>query len=363
MSGRNVDAREVLLDIRHGIKDSELMTKYKLSQKGLEDLHRQLSQAGLLKTVSGSRLGSEPRKINAAAITNDILAGMSDGELMERYALSVQDLQKVFKKLLQSGVSLPRKVGSDDKSSSQLTDAKPEEVRLTFRQEVDFVLPIFDEKAEEVLGTVLNITEIGLGVRGISSRVGERRTLVIPADEFFDVGRLTVEATCRWSAMDPSDGEPLAGFELVPQSRANIVELRKLISLIETMRAVETTEFKNEGEPARESRRAVRYNCPFPVPIHDALQAGNKGRILNVSAEGLAVEGMTWQEADKKTLVIPAYQYGRRYFKSIVLIAEFRWARQVEGEESVSGLRITDRTAKNYEEFQELVRACASAEA
>ncbi len=83
MSGRYVDAREVLLDIRQGIKDSELMTKYKLSHKGLEDLYRQLSQAGLLKTVSHGPSGSGPRKISAAAIANDILAGMSDGGLTD----------------------------------------------------------------------------------------------------------------------------------------------------------------------------------------------------------------------------------------------------------------------------------------
>lgn len=362
MSSRNIAVREVLLDIRRGMKDSEIMQKYRLSQNGLEDLYRQLSQAGLLEKAFPGRTDSQrPRKINAAAITNDILTGMTDDELMKRYELSAGDLRKVFHKLHAAGVSLPRKVRDEGKCSNEYSDARSECTRLIFRHEVDFVLPIFDEKDSDVLGTVLDITENGIGVRGIRSTVDERKTLVIPADEFFDVGRLKVKATCRWSANDPKDGEPLAGFELEAQTAANITELRKLISLTETMKAIETTEYKDEVKPPRESRRAVRYECTFPVPIHDALQLRNKGRILNVSPEGFAVEGMTSQEGEKKTLVIPAYQYGRKSFNSIVLIVECRWTHENEEGRSICGFKVVERTAKNDRELRELVRACATA--
>ncbi len=49
MQGHRIQARGVLLDIRNGISDPDLMVKYKLSARGLGSLFRKLVSAGLLE--------------------------------------------------------------------------------------------------------------------------------------------------------------------------------------------------------------------------------------------------------------------------------------------------------------------------
>lgn len=362
MADREIKAGEVLRDIRGGMNDLAIMEKYRLSQKGLEDLHRQLAAAGLLDQSDTTQSCATKRKINAAEITTDIRSGMSDEQLMEKYQLSHFALQNVFEQLVAAGMCLRTDFeGRKPPPPEPLGRSETESSRLSFRHEVDFVLPIFDENNPETLGTVLNITESGVGVRGIKASVDETKTLVIPADEFFDVGRLRFQATCRWSARDPSDAEHVAGFEMVGLSSNDVREVRSLIQLITTMDAIEAIEY-HEVSPHEELRSTVRHECTFPIPIHDAIRRENRGRIVNITENGFAIEGLTCEEGEKRTLVIPAYHHGRRQFNSIVVIAECRWAGETEEGKPVCGFKITERTAKNYNELKGLVEICASCE-
>ncbi len=359
MADREIKAGEVLRDIRRGLDDLGIMEKYKLSRKGLEDLYRQLAAARLFDKSTSPDSSTPRRQINAASITVDIRAGMSDKQLMEKYHLTAAAFQKVLGKLVDLGVELPPACQDPKHQPEYLAKGQSESSRLSFRHEVDFVLPIFDEKNQEILGIVLNITESGIGVRGIEARVGETKTLVIPADEFFDVRRLRFEATCRWRSQDPSDGEHVAGFELGGLSSNDVKEVRRLIQLITTMDAIEAVEYGDVSHDG-DLRSAVRYECPFQIPIHDAIRRENRGRIVNITVEGFAIEGMTLERGEKKTLVIPAYHHGRRQFNSIVVIGECRWVSNTEQATSMCGFKITERTAKNYNELRTLVQLCAS---
>ena len=49
MAKVKLDAREVLKDIRDGLDDTALMTKYRLSGTGLQSLFSKLTEAGLIK--------------------------------------------------------------------------------------------------------------------------------------------------------------------------------------------------------------------------------------------------------------------------------------------------------------------------
>ena len=46
-----------------------------------------------------------PKKINAKAIMTDLKGGMTDSELMSKYGLSFQGLQDLFAKLIQAGLA------------------------------------------------------------------------------------------------------------------------------------------------------------------------------------------------------------------------------------------------------------------
>ncbi|MBI4964863.1 MAG: PilZ domain-containing protein [Desulfomonile tiedjei] len=310
MSGREIRVKEVLADIKEGVDDSTLMEKYKLSPKGLEDLFRQLASANLLDRVR------------------------------------------------------------------QQSSKQSEGQRRSSRHTVDFVLPVYSEDESQVVGTVLDLTENGIGTRGIRARVNDLKTLVIPADEYFDVGRLRVLAYCRWAARDPSDGEHLAGFEIGELSSNDSLELKKLIDLSDSFycqevdeaeefdEAVEADGFEEvdvseESATGAEHRSLVRHAVPFQIPIHDAIRRENRGKLVDITEEGFAVDGMTCEKGVEITLVIPAYHYGRQRFDSMVLIAKCRWVKRKESGGYLCGFQITDRTTKNYKELQRLVRACA----
>jgi hypothetical protein len=309
MSGREINVREVLKDIRAGMDDWTLMAKYRLSPLGLDDLYRQLASANLLD-------GNRPQP--------------------------------------------PKKSKSTRRSD---------------RHTVGFVLPIYAEDEPHVLGTVVDLTENGVGTRGLKARVNDLKRLAIPADEFFDVGRLRLLGHCRWAAKDPSDGEYIAGFEIGELPGKDLMELRKLIELTDSFscREVEEAEeeyesvefdvFHESAEPVRsaESRSLERYAVPFQIPIHDAIRRENRGKLVDITEKGFAVDGMTCEQGQEITLVIPAYHHGRQQFDSIVLIAECRWVKEKESGGCLCGFKITDRTTKNFKELQRLVQACVEA--
>lgn len=360
MVQREISAKEVLKDIRAGLNDARIMEKYGLSSKGLASLYQKMARAGLLEKPVQSQSSPLIRKINAAKIAMEISSGMSDDELMKKYDLSPAGLRQVFDGLHSAGVVLPRGFGGRGPVTDEPVNQVPSESnRLSFRHKIDFILPIFEETDAERVGTVLDISHGGLGVRGLEARRGDTKTLVIPADEFFELERLRVVAVCRWASKDPSDGEPVAGFELIELSPRDVRNLRKLIDLTETMDTIET--MKIEGpQQAPDARRLVRHPCSFRVPIHDALQRENRGRIINLTEEGFGIEGLTCKPGERRTLVIPAYQYGKRHFNSIVVVGECRWAHKTEEGAALSGFKIVERTAKNQKELETLVKLCTS---
>ena len=134
MADREIKAGEVLRDIRGGLNDLGIMEKYKLSAKGLEDLYRQLVAAGLLDQSSLTPTGIRTRQISAAEIITDIRSGMNDKQLMEKYALSPEALQKVFEDLVGSGVDLPSGFKGRKHPPQHLATDQTKFSRLTFRR-------------------------------------------------------------------------------------------------------------------------------------------------------------------------------------------------------------------------------------
>jgi len=212
---------------------------------------------------------------------------------------------------------------------------------------------------------VLNITEGGIGLAGIQASVGEAKNFVIPADEFFDVGRARFEARCRWAGNEIRTGEPVSGFEVTSISSGDLAELRKLIQLIQIVSVEEVVEYEDvaaedveyEDLSAIESdgREQMRYPVGFRLPIHEATNRENKGVVINISEDGIGVKGIDAKPDEPKTLVIPAY-HGFVMFDSIVMIAECRWA-DIDSAtgEKCAGFKLLQLTARNSSELSKLI--------
>ncbi len=190
---------------------------------------------------------SPKQLISARDFVQDTRSGMTDAALIQKYNLSPNRLQHIFKKLLDAEAMTSEELDGRCASLDDTVQCSARASRLLYRHALDFVLPVYEETKPEMLGMVLNITEGGIGLAGIQASVGEAKNFVIPADEFFDVGRAKFQAICRWTGDEIRTGEPLSGFEVTSISSGDLAELRKLIQLIQIVNVEEVVEYEVRG--------------------------------------------------------------------------------------------------------------------
>jgi hypothetical protein len=102
MPKRKLDAQQVIDDIQAGMDDHALMQKYNLSAKGLSSLFQKLVNAGALEPPEHSQK-TRPA-INAKDALEDIRAGMDDSSLMRKYRVTAKGLQDLFRQLTDAGL-------------------------------------------------------------------------------------------------------------------------------------------------------------------------------------------------------------------------------------------------------------------
>ncbi len=89
-----IRARDAVNDIRAGMNDAELMEKYELSAKGLQSLLMKLVEVKAVTQIELQQRRAiyqdtiAIQQIEAQDIVEDIRSGIPDAELMEKYALS-----------------------------------------------------------------------------------------------------------------------------------------------------------------------------------------------------------------------------------------------------------------------------------
>jgi uncharacterized protein (DUF433 family) len=128
MSQEMISVRSLESDIRQGVRESEVLSKYKLTTRQLERLLNRMLKAGHLSDLEvmhwlkmtdsqlmrafressepqtaihvSERVQLEKRTIRAKDVVRDIRSHMTDAQLMEKYQLSARGLQSVLKKLI-----------------------------------------------------------------------------------------------------------------------------------------------------------------------------------------------------------------------------------------------------------------------
>src|SRR5271157_4186765 len=131
---KKIIAKGAVADIRSGMSDAALMSKYLLSNAGLQSLFDKLVTAGYIDLAeilerTGAFLGTvdisesflpaeavkaedgrQPFKsraairVNAQEAARDIRSGMDDFALMQKHGLSFKGLPSLFKKLMDKGL-------------------------------------------------------------------------------------------------------------------------------------------------------------------------------------------------------------------------------------------------------------------
>lgn len=103
-------AYRFIRDVKAGMSDSELMTKYRLSPRGLV-----INKSAVKDLIDQHRSSSQPKprlQIDGRKVVKDVRAGLSDDEIMEKYKLSKRQLQRVYRKIIEAGIVTPMELAS-----------------------------------------------------------------------------------------------------------------------------------------------------------------------------------------------------------------------------------------------------------
>ncbi len=170
---------------------------------------------------------SPKRQIKGKEFIEDIRAGMTTADILEKYGLTADGLRKIFRILLHS--SAMEKV---ELEGSDGLYAHDEDITLRRHRRTSPNTPIWVyDGVDQLKGfPVTDVSQRGIGVKGIKTFVGDARTFIVRFKSGSSAKPFVFDARCRWvreNAANP--GEALAGFEITGISKFDEQALRKLI--------------------------------------------------------------------------------------------------------------------------------------
>jgi uncharacterized protein (DUF433 family) len=268
------DAIEIIADLKAGMSDIQLMEKYKLSQQALRTLFEHIEKGVLRSRPRNEKSGRGGKVIRGREIVEDICAGKTRWELMEKYELSYGELRQAVSIILRERERIAQQLAEDVKvgmresdllekyqmsksgldaalnqllkegsvvsadirdrvSSNGTAQGAESERRDSARRSPGLSVAVQDDKNPDTMGIVRDISEKGLAVRGIEANVGEIKRLAILGDDSGYIDPFELEVECRWVGKDGGDKDPVAGFRITGMSAEGLESLRMFIHLID----------------------------------------------------------------------------------------------------------------------------------
>jgi hypothetical protein len=170
------------------------------------------------------------REIKAKSLVNDIRAGFSNLELMEKYSLSSKGLLSAFNKLIASQVMEEDELEGRVPTFDDTVDIN--HAREFPRCYPALGLPVYDKEDSEAEYHVVDLTEKGVQVVGMAAKVGDKKSLIIKAGGLDQrIKPCAFDAECRWVKVDSQHGSRIAGFEITDISYKDLQVLLHIIKL------------------------------------------------------------------------------------------------------------------------------------
>jgi len=160
----------------------------------------------------------------------DIRSGLGDADLMKKYGLSSKGLESAFSKLINNRILTVEEVYGQRRSG--LDTVVIDDMRSLPRHYLTIAVTIYEPAYPEKKGRLRDITERGVGIIGIESRIGEVKSFVLPCRQFLKVDSIWFEAECRWVEAKRVREQWLTGFQITKISPDDLENLRDLIRLL-----------------------------------------------------------------------------------------------------------------------------------
>ena len=172
------------------------------------------------------RLMTEQRKIKVGEVVIDIRSGMTDAQLMEKYKISAIALRQLFKQLLEAKAIQFSELRA--RNAPYQDAATLDDFRSAIRDQVTFPLAIYEENHPDNSGAICDISKTGLRTRGIKSHKGEIKTFVVPAEKSNISSTIVFQAICKWNQVETDSGD-FGGFDLIKILNGNWRELQAFV--------------------------------------------------------------------------------------------------------------------------------------
>jgi len=166
----------------------------------------------------------DKKELDAKNLIFDIRCGMTDSQLMNKYRLSYKGLQSALKKLITVQAISSEELYECFPLYEQMT---VDDLRKIATSPIPHPVPICELDDSSVIGQIRHLTERGVAIEGMAIKVGEIKILVIDAHEYLPSEPFKFKAQCRW-VRKKSTGEYVAGLEIIKISDRAMEELQYL---------------------------------------------------------------------------------------------------------------------------------------
>lgn len=178
------------------------------------------------------------RPLKAKEFVRDLRAGMSPLGLMAKYALSRKQYDAAIKQLQDAGIlSLADLVQAEHIPSKSFDDVELEleHVRRFPRYTPgELAIGVRDLDDPRANGRVVDISEDGVAVKGITAKEGQVKALLLVPDEALSVMPVAFDGECRWKKRDVKTRTDITGYEIVLISDEDFAQLKALIRVLAT---------------------------------------------------------------------------------------------------------------------------------
>ena len=212
---RTISAGALLRAISAGITGKELMRKFGLSRRGFHSVLNQL-------------LAERQRR--AVQILADSRSGMTVDEIAKKNGFLAANFSNILKRL--EDLHFLSNDNCTSKTGSPCTEHGARDRRSFPRfQRPVLTTKIYEADLPEKTGLILDLSESGIGVRGIESQMGQEKTLFMNVGDLVEYEALIFECRCQWiSVYDGTQRDLCAGFEITSISANSLGCLKTVLA-------------------------------------------------------------------------------------------------------------------------------------
>lgn len=238
MAKRSIRADEILADIMSGMGDTGLMEKYDLSARALLKIMTKLLWKGLLSPVVFAK-----RKSLINSVLTDKHRRIVSGQVLQdiRSGMGDAELKEKYKLSSKGLVRLLERLVDSKLIShsllSEMSGAYRNKVGRIFgrshvRAYITVPIPVYDI-GSSATGLLRDISPEGFRIAGIQSNVGDVKTFQLPLDIFIKAHPLILVGECSWvNSKVGNQNYSVAGYRMETVTEIDADAITKFINFL-----------------------------------------------------------------------------------------------------------------------------------